>query len=262
MAKEKDSRNNNPLWTVFGNWNLHKFVLGKLDSVSFGFTLVELLVVTLIFSLLAVVAMVVLNPLGQIDKARDSRRVGDLSQVRSSLDTYYNDKNKYPTSFSFSGSFTNNNVIYQKTVPNDPVNESTTPYQYEIDFESTTPQWGVLYAKLAGTPSTNMRCPLEDLVDSSGNACVPANYYELGYNYCILLGDVDCDSISEYSFPVVEPTAVPTVTPVPTEACPPSQAIYKCTVGVGSCNLVPAGQGDFCGFSGCSGDACCNNTCN
>ncbi len=59
-----------------------------------GFTLIELLVVIAIIGLLSTLAVVSLG--GAREKARDGRRVADMSSVRSGLDLYYTDNAKYP----------------------------------------------------------------------------------------------------------------------------------------------------------------------
>lgn len=45
---------------------------------------------------MAVGIIMVLNPLAQIQKARDASRKSDLSQIQKALETYYNDNGKYP----------------------------------------------------------------------------------------------------------------------------------------------------------------------
>jgi prepilin-type N-terminal cleavage/methylation domain-containing protein len=59
-----------------------------------GFTLIELLVVISIISLLSSVILTSVNDARQ--KARDSRRVADLIQMRTALELYYAANGKYP----------------------------------------------------------------------------------------------------------------------------------------------------------------------
>ncbi len=64
-----------------------------------GFSLVELLVVITIIAILSVVAYMALG--GQTAKARNSRRVQDLSTIQSSLEIYFiNNNNTYPTALN------------------------------------------------------------------------------------------------------------------------------------------------------------------
>ncbi|MDZ4243666.1 MAG: prepilin-type N-terminal cleavage/methylation domain-containing protein [Candidatus Doudnabacteria bacterium] len=59
-----------------------------------GFTLIELLVVIAIIGVLAGVVMVSLNSARL--KARNAKRVGDLRQIQTALELYYNANNGYP----------------------------------------------------------------------------------------------------------------------------------------------------------------------
>jgi len=60
-----------------------------------GFTLVELLVVGIVVGLLIVSALMVLGSARQ--KARDAKRLVDVRELRSSLQSYFNDRDAYPT---------------------------------------------------------------------------------------------------------------------------------------------------------------------
>lgn len=63
-----------------------------------GFTLVELLVVIAIIAILSVTAYVALG--GQTAKARNSRRMSDLSTIQSALEIYFiSHDNQYPADF-------------------------------------------------------------------------------------------------------------------------------------------------------------------
>jgi len=60
----------------------------------FGFTLIELLVVISIIGILSSFAVVSLNDARL--KARDALRKGDMAQMRTAFNLYYDDNNKYP----------------------------------------------------------------------------------------------------------------------------------------------------------------------
>ena len=75
-----------------------------------GFTLVELIVVVGILSVMAAGAVLVLNPIGQFQKANDAKRKADLTQIQKAVETYYQDNGKYPIS-SIS------NPLYRITTP-------------------------------------------------------------------------------------------------------------------------------------------------
>ncbi len=59
-----------------------------------GFTLIELLVVISIIGLLAAVVLVSLNSARA--KSRDARRLGDIHQLQTALELFYNDCGGYP----------------------------------------------------------------------------------------------------------------------------------------------------------------------
>ena len=61
-----------------------------------GFTLIELLVVIAIIGVLSAVVLTSLNTARM--KARDTRRIQDLDQIRTALELYYHDKGYYPAS--------------------------------------------------------------------------------------------------------------------------------------------------------------------
>lgn len=61
-----------------------------------GFTLLELLVVIAIIGLLSTLAVIALG--SAREKARDSKRLTDIRDVRSGLELYYLENNAYPVS--------------------------------------------------------------------------------------------------------------------------------------------------------------------
>lgn len=76
-----------------------------------GFTIIELLVVIVIIAVLAGIVTLFVTTQGQ--KARDSRRIADLSEVQKALEFYYSEYGCYPAS---TGTDTNRS----KLPPNDP----------------------------------------------------------------------------------------------------------------------------------------------
>lgn len=61
-----------------------------------GFTLVELLIVIALIAILSVAILATLNPIEQINKARDSRVQNDASEVLSAYERYFAAKGQYP----------------------------------------------------------------------------------------------------------------------------------------------------------------------
>ncbi|HNX10612.1 MAG TPA: FISUMP domain-containing protein [bacterium] len=60
-----------------------------------AFTLIELLVVIAIIGILATISVIALN--NARAKSRDAKRIGDIKQVSTALELFFNDKNRYPT---------------------------------------------------------------------------------------------------------------------------------------------------------------------
>lgn len=71
-------------------------IFKNINSKVKGFTLIELLVVVAIIGLLSSVVLASLN--GARMKARDTKRMADLSQIRTALEMYFNDYGYYPQS--------------------------------------------------------------------------------------------------------------------------------------------------------------------
>ncbi|MCX6816486.1 MAG: type II secretion system protein [Candidatus Beckwithbacteria bacterium] len=61
-----------------------------------GFTLIELLVVITLIGILAVAVLSALNPIEQINKARDAGRRSDAAQIMSALDRYFASTEEFP----------------------------------------------------------------------------------------------------------------------------------------------------------------------
>lgn len=70
---------------------------------NFGFTLVELLIVIALISVLAVALIATLNPIEQVNKARDSRFKNDAAEVLAGVERYYATQMFYPWSDEFWG---------------------------------------------------------------------------------------------------------------------------------------------------------------
>ena len=61
-----------------------------------GFTLIELLVVITLIGILAVAVLSALNPIEQINKARDASKRADASQLLAAMDRYFASNEKFP----------------------------------------------------------------------------------------------------------------------------------------------------------------------
>jgi prepilin-type N-terminal cleavage/methylation domain-containing protein len=84
-----------------------------------GFTLIELLVVIAIISVLTSLTIVVLGSIRT--KSRDVKRVGDIRQLQSVLDAYFNDNNSYPSAITAGNTIVGpNGITYMDRVPAPP----------------------------------------------------------------------------------------------------------------------------------------------
>ncbi|MDE2025019.1 MAG: prepilin-type N-terminal cleavage/methylation domain-containing protein [Patescibacteria group bacterium] len=230
-----------------------------------GFTLIELLLVITIMSILVLGVLGLLNPFQQFSKANDAQRQQDLNQIRVAIDAYYNDTGCYPLSMTFGSAFVspkNSSVIYMKKVPQDPTcgTDPTKCYQYLTDTSATCPQWNVLLGALRTYLNTKSQtyCALETLDAATQGGCLPAYYKSNGYNFCLTSGKVDCSVVITAANSAVSPT-------------PSCAKIYACEspsvqLPLGTCNNVGTdnfgnGLGNYCGYGGCIGNACCSNAC-
>jgi general secretion pathway protein G len=89
---------------------------------SFGFTLIELIVVMMIVALLLTLALP--RYFGSVDKSKEAVLKENLHQMREAISRYYADKGRYPESLDTLAS-----DKYLRRVPLDPITESTATWQ-------------------------------------------------------------------------------------------------------------------------------------
>lgn len=133
-----------------------------------GFTLVELLLVVGILGLIAAGLLMTMNPIEQIQKARDVQRKNDLAQIQRALEAYYNDNISYPANtVDFKMSLTLWNwgsswSPYMRTVPKDPISSQKYAYRQQLSGQGYE-----LYARLERGTKDPQTC--------TGGVCGPAN---------------------------------------------------------------------------------------
>lgn len=111
----------------------------KQNNINKGFTLIELLVVIAIIGSLS--AMLVPNFMAARERARDSVRKSDLSQIQKALELYKQDVSppSFPGTLPPPGTQWKSpppvENVYMQKVPKDPLSSSITtiPYYYEIN---------------------------------------------------------------------------------------------------------------------------------
>ncbi len=106
--------------------------MNKLKQNQKGFTLIELLVVIAIIGLLASVVLLALGSARQ--KSRDAKRLGDVRQLSSALELYFNDNNGYPGALA---SLTPSYIGQLPTFPGPTDGCAQTTYNYSSAAGST-----------------------------------------------------------------------------------------------------------------------------
>ncbi len=102
-----------------------------------GFTLIELLIVIVIIGILS--AFFINTSIINLKRGRDARRKSDLELVRSGIEMFRSDCNRYPVALSFGGTLkgdgsTSNCLVgntYISAIPTDPT--ATLSYSYFSD---------------------------------------------------------------------------------------------------------------------------------
>jgi len=79
---------------------------------NYGFTLVELLIVITLIAILAVAIVATLNPVEQVNRARDARYKNDASELLAAVERYYASTQEYPWQTVESATYTSNSVAY------------------------------------------------------------------------------------------------------------------------------------------------------
>ena len=229
-----------------GKAQYSKINIQNSQSSTAGFTLVEILVATAVFLTLLSGVVLTLNPIKQLNKAKDATRSRDLQSIKVAIDTYYQDTNCYPHEIPFGNEWRVRNAngqdtVYMKEVPQDPdcTSSNSSCYRYRTvedtnDSTYSCPQWNVLFAPVTKASSLTNVCPLTSLSN-----CIPQGY-DQGTWACTLSGAVDCDSLLAVSSltggvetvgPTATPTPGPTATPTPTPTPDPLSGTFPLLQG-------------------------------
>ena len=136
---------------------------------SWGFTLIEMLVVLSILGVIAAVLFSAINPFAHLSKSNDARRKSDLEAMQHALELYYQDNSRYPASSADFKLYINNVTLawgtawqpYIRALPKDPL--LTNSYVY-YSPASSNGQTYYLYANL-------QRGNKDPQVCNNGSAC-------------------------------------------------------------------------------------------
>ncbi len=96
--------------------------------------MVELLVVIAIIGILATLLLLQLGVARQ--RARDAKRIVDISQVRTAVELYFDDNGQYPQVTTFAALGVRLTPKYMTNLPLDPLNAGN--YSYNYAYSGTT----------------------------------------------------------------------------------------------------------------------------
>lgn len=223
-----------------------------------------------------------INPFTQLNKAKDAQRQSDIKQLVSSMDTYYNDNNCYPTLAGDALTNSGNPLVpaYIKQIPTDPDGNN----YYYFEDPNSCPQWNVVFTRLSVIPRNFTPCPLPKIGESQGASCTPENF-DPDRDFCVVSGEVSCSYMALQTLPssafppsgaspttnpgsgptsppttptnspspTQSPNPTPTSTPMPTPTLPPYSCVnqvFAYPLGSSNCNVIsPITQCDFAGGS-------------
>jgi hypothetical protein len=196
----------------------------------------------LILGILGMITLFSLNPSAQIAKAYDVQRKRDLVEIKTALDTYYNDHSFYPQMIYFGHEFSDTGSIYMKKLPQDPYptsKKSGGKYYYNYLADTQSSQWNILFAQLVGKDYKNNTKANEKSCNGIINKICPDSDFFTFYNYCIVSGALDCNNLPSSGPTAYEEQFIPTLTPQP-----PVTIIPTATPTISLCHYCPVGS--FC----------------
>ena len=158
---------------------------GKLNNL--GFTLIELLVVISIIGFLATASMVVFNNVRK--KARDGKRMSDISQFQTALELYYDENNSYPNISQSADHINCENRFptldtylgpFMPTIPHDPLGPPSVPWGSRYCYYYNVKKNGQGYVIMA----YQVELPATALMGEGANCYSDTvNVYCKGQNY-------------------------------------------------------------------------------
>ncbi|MFA6081339.1 MAG: type II secretion system protein [Patescibacteria group bacterium] len=174
-----------------------------------GFTLLEILIVIALLVVIAMAIIVFLNPMQQINKARDSKKKSDLNVFKKTLEDYYNDKSCYPkpseVCYNAKAQYAPAEAITCNICGSNPLSPSFTPYLtalpcdpespkkeflYQVD-DLNCPKWFKVYSELGYKID-----PIIDELGCTDKACGPKPFY--GYDFGVTSSNIDVEKANSF----------------------------------------------------------------
>lgn len=183
-----------------------------------SFTLLEILIVVSLIIVLAVLAILLLNPWEQAAKARDAKRKHDLELIRKVIEDYYNDKGCYPppsaicyNSATNICTSTGTKTLTSQTCNicgSDSSSPSFSPYLQTLPCDPEQPTKKYLYQIEVTNGTSGPTCSLL----TSSNSC--ATWFRIYTELDRWTNDTDSASLGCLGGGCgINPTQVPTTTP-------------------------------------------------
>ena len=169
---------------------------------SFGFSLVELLIIIALIGILS--AVVLLNILDTVPKGRDSKRITELHSIESSLEQYYTVEKEYlqvtgevcTTVYCYDDSNRSSDFLgglvtgnYARELLTDPLNDDTNKYIY-VTPDATDPIRFGRYALISRLEILTEGENIYELYNTSG-AAQGVYYYAIFSSYNYWVSDFD-----------------------------------------------------------------------
>lgn len=95
--------------------------------------MIELLITIGLIGVLTSAMIIIINPVGHLQKSRDGVRKSDLRQIQAALELYRADQGSYPPTLRLAtcgGALAEGAVTYMPKIPCDPLSPGTTSYAY------------------------------------------------------------------------------------------------------------------------------------
>jgi len=114
-----------------------------------GFTLLELLIIVSLIAIIATTVIILLNPMQQINKAKDAQRKHGLDVLKKAFEDFYNDKGCYPkpsqVCYNAKSQYAPSEPITCNICGNNASSPLFTPYLQKLPCDPESPKKEFLY---------------------------------------------------------------------------------------------------------------------